>query len=290
MERMDLGGAYNVKLIFNSCIFKLHDKKYIMTRFCNLQEKTIDGNNTYEFNNSLKLFTLDDLKDLNLNIIDEVKDEQYEDPRVLVHDNKIYVGCANYQLNNVNYIHQKILVFDDKFNHIHNIHPVYDGNEKNCFDNTKHQKNWTYFIKDGKLMCVYKMYPHTVLEIDFDGTIVSEYISHNNITKTWKFGECRMGTNPILKDGYYHNFFHSSISWRNPKRQYVMGYYKFESEPPFKIVEISREPILWGNESDFRFLPKQNPIVVFPCGVICENNQFHISFGLNDEKTGIIKL
>ena len=27
--------------------------KYIMTRFCNLQEKTIDGNNTYEFNNIL---------------------------------------------------------------------------------------------------------------------------------------------------------------------------------------------------------------------------------------------
>ena len=145
---------------------------------CNLQEKTIDGNNTYEFNNSLKLFTLDSLKDLNLNIIDEVKDEQYEDPRVLVHDNKIYVGCANYQLNNVNYIHQKIIVFDDKFNHIHNIHPVYDGNEKNCFDNTKHQKNWTYFIKDGKLMCVYKMYPHTVLEIDFDGTIVVPKSGH----------------------------------------------------------------------------------------------------------------
>ncbi len=33
-----------------------------------------------------------------------------------------------------------------------------------------------------------------------------------------------------------------------------MGYYKFESIPPFKIVHIDGEPILHGNEADERIL------------------------------------
>jgi len=99
-----------------------------------------------------------------------------------------------------------------------------------------------------------------------------------------------MGSNPILKDGVYYNFFHSSIPWKNQKRQYIMGYYTFDSTPPFKIIEISKNPILWGNETDHRFLPNFNPIVVFPCGAIYENNKFHVSFGINDEKTGIIQI
>ncbi len=269
---------------FNPSLFKLNNQNYIMTRYCHVDDDLIP-------HNTLKLFNLDkNLKSVELNIVDEIEDEQYEDPRVLVAEDKIYISCANYQLHNSSYIHQKVLVFDKEFNHIDNIHPVYDGNAKDCLTNTKSQKNWTYFIENGKLMCVYKMYPHTVLEFDNKGNIVSEYISHVNINKIWKFGECRMGSNPILKDGYYHNFFHSSIPWKNPKRQYLMGYYKFESKPPYKIVEISNEPILWGNETDFRFLPKNSPLVVFPCGAIVEDNNFYVSFGFNDEKTGIIKI
>jgi predicted GH43/DUF377 family glycosyl hydrolase len=94
----------------------------------------------------------------------------------------------------------------------------------------------------------------------------------------------------MLKDGYYHNFFHSSLPWRFPKRQYFMGYYKFVSIPPFKIVHIDSEPILHGNEVDERILDEISPLVVFPCGVIEKDGKFIVSFGLNDEKTGIIKI
>ena len=69
-----------------------------------------------------------------------------------------------------------------------------------------------------------------------------------------------------------------------------MGYYKFEAKPPFKITEISENPILYGNEADERALTDNSPLVVFPCGAIQKDNQFIISFGLNDEKTGIIKI
>jgi predicted GH43/DUF377 family glycosyl hydrolase len=69
-----------------------------------------------------------------------------------------------------------------------------------------------------------------------------------------------------------------------------MGYYKFEVKPPFKITEISEKPILYGNEADQRLLPDNSPLVVFPCGAIEKDGKFIVSFGLNDEKTGIIKI
>jgi predicted GH43/DUF377 family glycosyl hydrolase len=273
---------------FNSCLFTNDSTNYLIVRHAKLIGKN-------KFKNTLKLYELDDsynvVKDLKLKIIDEVDNEQYEDPRVLFHDNKYYVGCANYQYGNIKYVHQKVLVFDKDFNHIDNIHIEYDGNGKTIEENTIHQKNWTWFIQNNSLMIVYRMNPHVVLEVDLTTKkVVTEYKHFQDISEMWDFGECRMGSNPILKDGYYHNFFHSSLPWKHPKRQYFMGYYKFESVPPFKIVEISKEPILYGNEIDERVLKNISPLVIFPCGAIEKDGKFIVSFGLNDEKTGIIKI
>ena len=279
---------YNDKnFYFNSSIFKFKGKTYLLARHAELV--------TYDkFINKLKLYELDDKYNVKskvfLDIKDEVYSEQYEDPRVLVHDNKLYVSCANYQFSTYKFVHQKIMVFDDNFKHIKNIHPKYDGNGKDALSNNIHQKNWTWFIHNSKLMCVYRMCPHTVVEFDEDGNAVSEYKTFFDVNEFWNYGECRMGTNPVLKDGYYHNFFHSSIPWKFRKRQYFMGYYKFESVAPFRIVNVSTTPLLWGNESDERIAPHLNPIVVFPCGAIIKNNKFVVSFGFNDEKTGILEI
>lgn len=278
----------NKNFYFNSCLFNNDSVNYLMVRHAKLIAKN-------KFKNTLKLYELDAsynvVKDLKLKIIDEVENEQYEDPRVLFHNDKYYVGCANYQYNNIKFIHQKVLVFDKNFNHIDNIHIEYDGNGKTIEENTINQKNWTWFIHNNLLMMVYRMNPHVVLEIDLDTKkVVTEYKHFQDISEIWDFGECRMGSNPILKDGYYHNFFHSSLPWKHPKRQYFMGYYKFETVPPFKIVEISKEPILYGNEVDERVLQNISPLVIFPCGAIEKDGKFIVSFGLNDEKTGIIKI
>ena len=53
-------------------------------------------------------------------------------------------------------------------------------------------------------------------------------------------------------------------------------------------TKISEKPILYGNEADERILLDNSPLVVFPCGAIENENGFIISFGLNDEKTGVI--
>jgi predicted GH43/DUF377 family glycosyl hydrolase len=53
---------------------------------------------------------------------------------------------------------------------------------------------------------------------------------------------------------------------------------------------MSEEPILCGNGKNERVLPKLSPIVIFPCGAIERDGQFIVSYGVNDEKTGIIKI
>jgi hypothetical protein len=182
---------------FNSSIFKFNDKKYLMTRNSQFvtQKMTL---------NSLKLYEYDTLKLINLNIKEEVDFEQFEDPRVLVYNDKIYVSCATYIHDAFHLVHQKMLVFDKDFNHIDNIHFKYGFNGINLKENTGIEKNWTFFEYNGKLMFVHQMNPHTVVETDLEGKIITEYKTHFNVKSKWKFGEPRLSTNPIYKDGYYH--------------------------------------------------------------------------------------
>ena len=268
---------------FNSSIFKVNDKKYLMTRNSQFvsQKMTL---------NSLKLYEYDTLKQINLNLKEEVDFEQFEDPRVLVHNDKIYVSCATYVHDAFHLVHQKMLVFDKDFNHIDNIHFKYGFNGINLKENTGIEKNWTFFVYNDKLMCIYKLSPHTVLEFDWNGNLLTEYITHNSFQSNWKYGIPRGGTNPIYKDGYYISFFHSHIYWGKGKRRYFMGYYKFNPIPPFDIIETSNKPILQGNEKDERMYPEENPLVVFPCGAILDDDKCLVSLGINDEKTAILTI
>lgn len=268
---------------FNSSIFKVNDKKYLMTRNSQFvsQKMTL---------NSLKLYEYDTLKQINLNLKEEVDFEQFEDPRVLVHNDKIYVSCATYVHDAFHLVHQKMLVFDKDFNHIDNIHFKYGFNGINLKENTGIEKNWTFFVHQDKLMCIYKLSPHTVLEFDWNGNLLTEYITHNSFQSNWKYGIPRGGTNPIYKDGYYISFFHSHIYWGKGKRRYFMGHYKFNSIAPFDIIETSNKFILMGSEKDERIYPEENPLVVFPCGAILEEDKCLVSLGVNDEKTAILTI
>lgn len=268
---------------FNSSIFEFKNKKYLITR----KSRFIAPRMT---ENCLKLYEYDTLKPIELNIKEEYDFEQIEDPRVLIHQDKIYISCATYSYDKFSLIHQKMIVLDENFNHIRNIHFNYGLNGFSINENMGVEKNWTFFIHENRLMCIYRIDPHMVVEFDWDGNVISEYITHEKVQNKWPYGICRGGSNPIYKDGIYHCFFHSSVHWQGNKRKYVMGRYGFESKTPFKICYFDENPIIWGNTIDERINPEANPLVVFPCGAILENNKFIVSFGINDEKTGIIKI
>ena len=105
----------------------------------------------------------------------------------------------------------------------------------------------------------------------------------------WKSGPCRVCSTPVLHDGQFWSFFHSSVDVSPGKRVYFMGWYSFEPEPPFKITGISREPILTGNCVDSGN-PYIRSLVIFPGGAYVEDDTWTVVYGINDFSCGWIKI
>jgi predicted GH43/DUF377 family glycosyl hydrolase len=269
---------------FNPTIFTVNEQDYIIAR-----RTKVFGENV--FNTDLKMFKYPSLEPVELPVTNEGPNEQHEDPRAIVYKDKVIISTVSYFSYKNDFFHEKLLVYDKNFNYEKSIHPAYGKNGSSVTQNTGDEKNWTFFEYNGKLMFVHQMNPHTVVETDLEGKIITEYKTHFNVKSKWKFGEPRLSTNPIYKDGYYHSFFHSHLPLREDKfltKMYFMGYYKFRAEPPFDIIEVMEEPILWGNN----ILPRREPLVpycVFPCGFILKDDTFIISLGVNDEDCAILE-
>lgn len=219
--------------------------------------------------------------------------EQFEDPRVLQHNGRVWVSCCDFiwQRKKWTGAHQIITEVTRDWNYINRYDPMYGGNGYTLGQNKSHEKNWLWFVHDGKPHLIYKAYPHEV--VAFNSQFVSEkskgheddlswpvgYKTHWACS-AWNYGEMRGGTNPILVGDEYYTFFHSSTPWMPPKRQYHMGCYTFESKPPFKVKRITTTPLLSGSQKDP--WSKGKPLVVFPCGAVFENGNFTVSMGIND--------
>ena len=97
----------NNEFFFNPCIFNsINGKKiYLMVRYSNkiISDKFYNSLRLYELNSDLTI-----KKEIILDIKDESVGEQYEEPRVLVYNDKYYVSCANYRFDgSTKFIHQK---------------------------------------------------------------------------------------------------------------------------------------------------------------------------------------
>jgi predicted GH43/DUF377 family glycosyl hydrolase len=241
--------------------------------------------------NKIKLYSLDDnlriVEAINAVIQDRFIGEQYEDPRVLVTDEQVYVSCCNYVLGDPYNSQQVLLEFDKEQTFSRTITPEYGGNNTKGSNTDKMEKNWTWFSKNDLLYSVYLMSPHTVVQFTENGSPVTAYKTYSHVVDQWQYGECRMGSNPVLVDGLYYNFFHSSLPLRD-RRIYFMGAYTFESEPPFRIVHLTPEPILCGSSQDINNF--DNQWVIFPCGAVLIDSEWIVSFGINDERCGWVRI
>ena len=163
----------------------------------------------------------------------------------------------------------------------------YAGNSDNIMDNIRSEKNCTWFTSGGKKYFIYEMNPHHVVQMDSDlKGVERRYLGSR---ARWKYGPCRGGSNPILHNGQFWAFFHSSVDVAPGKRVYFMGLYSFEPEPPFKVTGISKEPILTGNCIDSGN-PYIRSLVTFPGGAYVEDDTWTVVYGINDFSCGWIKI
>lgn len=134
-------------------------------------------------------------------------------------------------------------------------HPRYD--RRNAWE-----KNWQFFDHDGRLLAVYTIAPHKILEVAGDRAVPAY---ETPTPAPWEGGEMRGGAAPVRVGDEYYCFFHDRTE-QGRRRTYRTGLYTFEARPPFRVQRISRGPLL---EADWGTKPKdQYAAVVFAGGAV----------------------
>ena len=210
--------------------------------------------------------------------------EEYEDPRALVFQNRMLLTYCNYTQHPVR-VGQAAALLDMRFQAPNPMRPVYAKNMQNLMRQRGPEKNWTWFQHDGRLYFVYGANPHEVC--GWDGRRVP--VVYKTTTGIhWPYGEIRGGTSPVRVGEEYISFFHSSRMWKEPMRRYFMGAYAFRATPPFEITRWTPEPLLRGSICDPR--EDWNPLVVFPCGAIHDGGEWLVTLGVNDCRCASIRI
>ncbi len=157
-------------------------------------------------------------------------------------------------------------------------------------DMTGTEKNWAFGWFKDKLVFTYQAFPHHV---------VCQLGEGNTVTTSWRtespkcsFGVYRGGTQTFDFNGKRLRFCH--VVQNNPKAKLYWGYslacYVFEPHPPFKIIAVSQQPILRGNEEYVPDCPHQKPNVVIPYGAIKSGDGWTVSCGRNDRECILVNL
>lgn len=222
---------------------------------------------------------------------ESLAEEQFEDPRAVYWNGQTWVAVVNFTwFTNMTWTgaHIALGVFgnDPLWSPIARRDPEV-GTNSGHRGNTqgKHNKNVLFWFKDDKLHCLYTSDPWNVVVFGNGWKDQTPYVFDG---VRWKYGWVRGGTPPVLVNGLYYTFFHSSMPWRGRYRRYYMGAIAFNSEPPFTPVHWTQEPILIGSQNDP--WQQRKPLVVFPCGAVHENDRWLISFGVNDLKCGYLEM
>jgi predicted GH43/DUF377 family glycosyl hydrolase len=168
----------------------------------------------------------------------------------------------------------------------------YEGNET-----THKEKSWVPFDHRGQLLLSYTIVPHKIL-LPLLGTGHCQSLISTQTPLPWNWGELRGGTPALLDGDRYIAFFHSSIRMKTEHSQgkevphYFMGAYTFMPNSPFTITHISKEPIIGkqfytGQEYE-RYWGSVR--VVFPCGLMADDQYFWIAYGRQDHEMWIAQL
>lgn len=216
------------------------------------------------------------------------KEEHMEDPRAIYCNGRVWIGACNFiwHGNSWTGAHQVLGVFDTDWKNLVRQDPVFGGNTPYLTNvNGRHEKNWLYFFHEGKLHLLYNAFPWRVVEF---GARWSEQTVFKHEGVEWPFGQIRGGTPPVLHDGVYWTFFHSSMTWSGRYRRYYMGALTFEAAPPFAPISLTTKPLLIGSQYDH--WKERKPLVVFPCGAVLQDDTWLVTYGVNDLKSGWVKI
>jgi predicted GH43/DUF377 family glycosyl hydrolase len=273
---------------FNPSLFVQDDTLYLFTR----RYRFPNGHTKLPMTNDLAIWRLSKhLTPIDRTVPDppnRYQREQWEDPRVINSNGTAFIGFATWVHMKGWTIRQSLckLSSDWKRFTVH-AEPKYGGNDPNPDRATRHEKNWLWFVHDSAWHCVYLSNPMTVFRLQPNGNVAKVWKSQH-LALPWTLGDVRGGTTPVRVGDEYLTFFHSSQHWKNGQRIYYMGAMTFGAHPPFEVRKMTVDPILSGSDKDSRV--HGGPLVIFPCGSALIDKSWLVTFGVNDEACGWIKI
>lgn len=155
---------------------------------------------------------------------------------------------------------------------------------------TKQTKNLVFESSKQGLLMTWMTSPfHVVHLLDEVGKPVTGWRTES---PKCPFGNFRGGTQSFGFEGKRLRFCHAVQN--NPKATQYWGYslaaYVFEPEPPFRIVAVSQQPILTGNEAYTPDCPHWKPKICIAYGAIARGDGWRVSLGLNDCECATVDL
>jgi predicted GH43/DUF377 family glycosyl hydrolase len=158
------------------------------------------------------------------------------------------------------------------------------------------EKNWVPFAYNETLLLAHSLVPHYILRPSL-GSESCSFIASTNDSLSWYWGVPRGGTPALLVGDQYLAIFHSCKhmstvnSNATPMTHYFMGAYTFSKEPPFEITAMSPQPIVGDNFYYGELYQTWKPLlVVFPVGIVCDDDFVWVSYGRQDHEAWILKL
>lgn len=260
----------NINNPINACIEDYKDNKYILSFRINEKSSRYIGVSQLDEN-------FDEIKsyskiDVGTNTAEDARIFKYNNDYFLIYNDQLPIEhlCRGMHLAKLNDQTNKIEYKTILDQHIQII-----------------DKNWTPFIFQKKIFLAYSLVPHKILELkDPTKNNLKHWLFPNNPCYSrffWKWGEPRGGSAAKLVDGEYLAFFHSSFGKNKSKKFYVMGAYKFQAHPPYKITEVSNFPIIFGKAKKTR--------IYFPTGFVVKKvngkDLIYLSYGENDSVSKI---
>lgn len=271
---------------FNPTVIDLGGEVHLIVR------KNINRGKPSEYNRLVR-FTLNPItlepvsNEIEIELPKVHPEEHFEDPRAIVQGDKVWLSCSTFVLR-ASYTHQAFFLMDTSWNCLRRFDPAYGRNFEQPWTNDGHEKNWLWFRHDGLPHAVYATDPHVVVK--FNGSLIPQEVHATKRQIPWKLHEPRGGTPPVLVDGLYWSFFHSSLAAKPIKRRYFMGAYAFSPTPPFEVVKMTGNAMLAASGED-RTDPRV-PLVVFPGGLLFNHSTrvWTIFLGVNDIDCAWIKI
>ena len=226
----------------------------------------------------LRLATLNDnfelIEDREIQMPADIANYSHEDPRFFVHKDRLFMSYTVAIPGDVPRQSRCVMAYGELACEA-GTWQIKNHTQPHCGNNdwSGKEKNWVFWGHDGRLFCIYQCDPEQIV-LELDGAkVVGE---HRSGGPKWAFGEIRGGTAPMLFNGRWIRFFHSSLRGR-----YYIGACEMEMTPPFKTIKVSSHPIIAGHEW-LCGAPHWKPNVAIPYGAIVDGDKIVLSLGIND--------